>query len=272
MARTVSQWLFLLTVVLYLASAAAYFVYFYFRQGERLTGWLAWGAWLSHTGTLSATVAEVRHPPLYTAFESILFLTWVITLNYLLIEFLFRLKVVGVFLLPVVFAFLAYAAALPRPVEPSTQPMGSQWVLLHALIALGGYGAFALAFVAAVMYLLQERQLRGKAFHTFYHRLPSLETLDGLAYRLVVYGFPLLTLAIVTGSIRARAAWQTPWFWEPKGVWSLVTWGIYAAYIILRSRGAWGGRKAAYLVVAGFAAVLVNLFVVNLVLTRYHMF
>ncbi len=264
------QWLFALTVLLYLAGAVAYFVHFYFRQWDRLSLWLARAAWVAHSLALLSRVAESRQPPFLTGYEAILFMAWVIFLNYLMLEYLFNLRVVGVFLLPVLFTFMVYAAALPKGAEPDL-PAAEYWVAVHAVIALGGYAIFALAFVAALMYLLQERHLRRKDFNVVYQRLPSLETLDGLTYRLVVYGFPLLSLAIITAAIWAREVWGVPWFHEPKALWTVLIWFMYGAYIVARVRG-WGGRKAAYLVVAGFMAVLFNLFVVNLVLTQRHVF
>lgn len=269
---TVSQWLFNLTLVLYLASAVAYVLNFYFRKGERASTVLAVITWVVHTATLLLMVAELRRPPLYTTFEAILFLTWVIFFNYILVEFLFRLKATGAFFVPVVFLFLLYAAALPRGVRPEQAGIANGWVAAHVVIALGGYGAFALAFVASVMYLLQERQLRFKAFKLFYHRLLPLQTLDVMAHRLAVFGFPMLTVAIITGSTWARTSWGESWFFEPKGVWSFVTWAIYALYLLTRTWGGWRGRKSAYLIIAGFVAVLFNLLVVNLVLSDKHVF
>lgn len=266
------QWLFDLTAILYLASVAGYFVYFFFRQMDAASTWVFRVAWLIHTATLVVRVMEVNHPPLYTSFEWVLFLSWILSLNYFLLETLFRLKVVGAFTLPVVFLFMAYAATLPQGLEPSSVPRAGYWVVVHALIALGGYGTFALAAVASVMYILQEKQLRAKAFHLVYQRLPSLETLDNLAYKPVIYGFPLFSMAIVMGSIWASESWAVPWFREPKGLWSMVTWVIYAGYILGRSRGIWRGRKGAYILVFGFATVLWNLFVVNMALTRQHVF
>lgn len=265
MIAPISYALFVLTVLLYLAGATAYFIYFYFRQWERAATWLARAAFIAHSLTMAGLVIELRHPPLYTTHEALLFLAWVITFNYLLMETIFRLRVAGTFVIPIVFALLAYVATMSPMGEPSSVPTASLWVVMHAVIALGGYGAFALAFVTGLMYLVQERQLRTKAFRTAYHRLPSLETLDGMAFRLVIFGLPLLALAIVSGSLWARTTWGVRWFLEPKGIWSLVTLLIYTYYVTARVRLGWGGRKAAYLAVVGFAAVLLNLFFVNMV-------
>lgn len=266
-----STWLFALTVLGYLAGAGAYILYFYRREWERRAVVVSWAAWGLHGAALAALLAEVRHPPIYSSFEAILFLAWLIMLHYLVIDLIFSVRVAGVFLLPVLAGLLVYAATLPRPAEPAATPV-NYWILVHAVLALGGYGAFALAFVASLMYLLQERQLRAKAFALVYHRLPPLDTLDSLSFKFILYGFPLLTLAIITGSIWAGRIWQKPWFAEPKGWWTVLIWAVYAAYLLLRVRAGWGGRRAAYLVVFGFVAVVFNLVVVNLWLTREHMF
>lgn len=271
MPAAVSEGLFFVSILLYLGAAAAYFVHFYLRQWGGVATWLAVLAWATHAGTLIAAVVAVHHPPLQTVHEALVFLAWVIVFNYLMLEYFFRLKAAGAFLIPVVAAMLIYAGALPRAAGPEAVP-GNLWILLHAVIALAGYGAFTLAFAVGLMYLIQERQLRAKAFRLLYHRLPSLETLDQLAFRLVVGGFPLLVLAVLTGSFWARRTWGVPWFLEPKGLWSLVTLAIYAAYIGARIHLGWRGRKAAWLAVAGFGAVLFNLLVVNLFLSQKHGF
>lgn len=268
----VNQGLFVLTVLLYLASAVAYFVFFYFRQMDRLSTWLARSAWTVHTLVMAGRVLETRQPPIFNSFDAILFMGWVIFLNYLLLEFFFNLRVVGVFILPVQFTFLVYAAVLPKAGGPGVFTPADYWVAIHAAIALGGYAVFALAFVAALMYLLMERHLRRKDFDAMYRQLPSLETLDGLTFRLVVFGFPLLSLAIVTAAIWAGAVWGVPWFREPKSLWTILIWLVYAVYLLARALAGWRGRKAAYLVVAGFLGVLFNLFIVNLLLTQRHVF
>jgi cytochrome c-type biogenesis protein CcsB len=266
------NFLFGLTAFLYLVSTSAYVAHFYLRQGGKAataTGLLAFGC---HTLTLGLLVFHLRHPPLYSGFEALFSLAWVVMLNYLLFELLTGLRVAGAFLLPLTLFFLIYAGVLPRPWEAAGVPLASYWVLVHSLVALAGYGALTLAFAAAVMYLLQERKLRRKDFHLFYQRLPSLDTLDSLAYRFVLYGFPLLSLGIVIGSLWARQAWGLPFLREPKELFSVLLWLVYAAYLGARVLLGWRGRRAAYLLVGGFGLLVFNFFVVNLFLSRRHVF
>ena len=120
------------------------------------------------------------------------------------------------------------------------------------------------------MYLLQERELKKKRFGLFYTRLPSLEALDNLNNHCLAVGFPLLTLGIITGSIWAKQAWGTYWQWDPKETWSLITWFIYAALVHARLTVGWRGRKAAWLSIVGFLAVLFTFLGVNLILGGLH--
>jgi cytochrome c-type biogenesis protein CcsB len=144
--------------------------------------------------------------------------------------------------------------------------------LMLTTLAFLADASFAIAFGVGIMYLIQERQLKRKNPGAFYRRLPNLDVLDELDYKAIALGFPLLTLAIVTGSIWANSAWGYYWGWEPKEIWSLITWLIYAAYLHARLVGGWRGRKAAYLAVIGFAIVIFTFLGVNLLLPGQHAF
>jgi cytochrome c-type biogenesis protein CcsB len=137
-------------------------------------------------------------------------------------------------------------------------------------LAFLSYAAFALSFVAGVMYLIQNREIKLKRQSIFFFRLPSIETLDYLGYKLISVGFPLLTLGIITGALWANNAWGSYWSWDPKETWSLITWIIYASYLHARVIAGWSGRKAAYLSIIGFGCVLFTYLGVNLLLGGLH--
>ena len=129
---------------------------------------------------------------------------------------------------------------------------------------------FALAFAAGIMYLIQERQIKAKKIGAFYHRLPALKVLDDLGYRCLTFGFPLLTLGIITGSVWAESAWGSYWSWDPKETWSLITWFLYAALLHGRLTVGWRGRRAAIFAIVGFAALVFTFLGVNLLLSGLH--
>src|SRR5437588_831010 len=131
------------------------------------------------------------------------------------------------------------------------------WIA-HTL-ALVGIAAFVLNFAGAIMYLLQERQIRHKRPGRFYHRLPPLETLDRWTYRTLALGFPFLTTGLILGAVWARTAWGSVFAFDPLAFFSLVAWLIYAGTLAGRAAGGWHGRRAAYFAIVGFAAPVVTL-------------
>jgi len=146
----------------------------------------------------------------------------------------------------------------------------SNWLPVHASLAIMANGFMALAFCGGVMYLLQEREIKKKKFGIFYSRLPSLEALDNLNQHCLTLGFLLLTLGIVTGSVWAKQAWGAYWQWDPKETWSLITWLIYAAILHQRLTVGWRRRRAAIMAIAGFGAVLFTLWGVTYLLGGVH--
>jgi cytochrome c-type biogenesis protein CcsB len=137
-------------------------------------------------------------------------------------------------------------------------------------VAFLGYASFAVAFGAAVIYLMQERFLKKRKISGLFQRLPSLDTLDDINYRCLTFGFPLLTVAIISGAIWAETAWGTYWSWDPKETWSLITWFVYAALLHGRLTTGWRGKKAAILAIIGFFVMLFTFLGVNLLMPGLH--
>jgi ABC-type transport system involved in cytochrome c biogenesis permease subunit len=166
-------------------------------------------------------------------------------------------KVLGAFVLPIVVILAVKAsAALPGDLGPA---LGSAWVWVHIGLALVGIAAFVLNFAGAIMYLLQERQLKAKRPGAVYYRLPALQTLDHLTYRTLALGFPFLTVALILGAAWARAAWGSVFAFDPLALLSFVAWVIYAGTLAGRAAGGWHGRRAAYFAIVGFAALVLTL-------------
>jgi ABC-type transport system involved in cytochrome c biogenesis permease subunit len=141
-------------------------------------------------------------------------------------------------------------------IEPATR---TGWMWVHVVPSLLGLAALVLNFAGAVMYLLQERQLKRRRAGAMYYRLPSLETLDRLTYRALTLGFPFLTAGLILGLLWARSAWGSVFALDPFSLLSFAMWVVYAATLSGRVIGAWRGRRAAYFAVAGFCAFLLTL-------------
>jgi cytochrome c-type biogenesis protein CcsB len=135
-----------------------------------------------------------------------------------------------------------------------------------------GNGLFAMTFVAAIMYLLQEYHIKKKKLGSLYSRLPSLETLDSINYYALIYGFPFLTIGMITGAIYAQYALGTYWQWDPKEVWSLITWLFYAALLHERLAVGWRGRRAAIMAIVAFLILIFSFVGASVWLSDYHSF
>jgi cytochrome c-type biogenesis protein CcsB len=146
-----------------------------------------------------------------------------------------------------------------------------------------GSGVFLVAGVASILFLLkmsplgeprtrggQEGTGREGALARVVQRLPDAQTLDRIAYRTTIFGFPVFGFGVIFGAIWAEEAWGRYWGWDPKETVSFIAWVIYAAYLHSRSTAGWRDRKSAWINVAGFIAMVFNLFFINLVTVGLH--
>jgi cytochrome c-type biogenesis protein CcsB len=201
---------------------------------------------------------ETQHLPVTNIHEAFSFFAFVIVLAFLLTYARYRLESLGVFVFPLVFILTLAANLISTPPSPRPEVLHSFLFYIHIPAVFLGYAAFFLAFAAGIMYLIQENELKRKRPQAFYYRLPSLEICDDLAYRALSIGFPLLTIGIVAGSFWASRTWGKYWGWDPKMVWSFITWLIYAILIHFRLSAGLRGRRAAWMSIVGFFFVLIT--------------
>jgi len=207
----------------------------------------------------------IGHAPLSNLYESLIFFAWTIVFLYLLIEWRTKNRTLGVFATPIAFLAMAYASYSPTissRIQPLVPALKSNWLIAHVLTCFFGYAAFGLAFGLSLMYLLKRRE-KPEGSTVFIRIIPESSILDDMNYQMVVIGFLLLTLGIITGSVWAHSAWGTYWSWDPKETWSLITWLVYAALLHSRMVRGWRGKKLAILSIIGFSCVLFTYFGVN---------
>ncbi|MGI8867427.1 MAG: c-type cytochrome biogenesis protein CcsB [Mycobacteriales bacterium] len=189
-----------------------------------------------------------------------------------------QLRRLGLFLLSpvVVLMFLAgtvfYAKA--APLVPALQ---SYWLAIHIAAMILATGLFLVSNVATVLYLVRvrydERTAAGRTLRfpaTLGPKLPPAKQLDLAVYRTVAFGFPIFTFGTICGAIWAESAWGRYWGWDPKETWAFIAWVCYAAYLHARATGGWKGKAAARINLVGFAAMLFNFFIVNIVISGLH--
>ncbi|MFZ5817974.1 MAG: cytochrome C assembly family protein [Bacillota bacterium] len=250
---------------LYTLSAISHLSLMFRREYEFLARWSTRAAWLVQTGALVLLILYERQAPVYTLFEASHLVVWLLMTTYVGIEFLRNNQAAGSFLTPVVAAVMTLSLALPQSgVEPYLGDQPVKLIVWHVAVTLLGYAFFIGSFVAGALYLLQDRNLRRKSFGPLYYMLPSLEALDIWAGRLVYIGFPLLTLGVAAGLGFAHVTWETFWQSDPKVIFTVFVWTVYGGYLLMRKIWGWGGRKAAWWVIAAGIALLINWFVINL--------
>jgi cytochrome c-type biogenesis protein CcsB len=207
-----------------------------------------------HTAGISQRWTEAGHFPAVGLHDGASLLAWMIVMAYLMTYVRTGLDALGLLAYPAAF-WLVLLASL-TPVAAGSDPiLKSVFFPVHVTLAFIGYAALFVAFAMGLLYLIQERELKSRSPRAFYYLIPSLERCDTISGRSVMVGFSFLTLAIVTGLLWSHHARGRYWSWDAKEWTALTAWGIYVVLLVGRWRTGWGGRRAALMGVAGFAAV-----------------
>lgn len=263
-----------IALFLILLSTGGFIVYLLKKSESvfRYSYWILFSGFVFHTIFFIHQYFALGVMPVINLKLSLSFLAWCITGIYLLFQIKFRLMVLGSFVAPLA-AFLMILSSTVTGAQEAVPPvLKSLWLIIHVFSIFLGDGMFAIAFISAIMYLIQERQIKNKTRGTLFKRLPSLETLDTINYHSLIYGFPLLTFGMITGAVYAQRALGAYWRWDPKEVWSLVTWLAYAILLHERLAVGWRGRRAAYMSILCFIILILTFFGSSMWLNSYHSF
>ncbi|HEY4752987.1 MAG TPA: cytochrome c biogenesis protein CcsA, partial [Candidatus Limnocylindrales bacterium] len=189
-----------------------------------MLGWLAVSA--LGAGLVFRAIAT-GHGPFQNMYEFSLAFAFGVLVAYMYFERKYHQRILALIAFPVAFGMMGYAATIPSTIEPLVPALQNNLLLtVHVAVAIVAYGSFAIAFGAALLYIIQPEGGRWG--------LPKPQVLDEIGYRAVVVGYPFLTLTIILGAVWANTAWGTYWSWDPKETASLVTWLIYGAYLHAR--------------------------------------
>lgn len=200
----------------------------------------------------------IGHAPLSNRYESFIFFSWSIVGIFVFFDRLLGLRRFGAFIMIGAAACIGLTSLIPG-MEPQITPLmpalQSNWLFFHVVTCFLAYAAFAVAFITGIMSLIKSNS--GNM---------SLETnrqLDDVMYRMIMVGFLLLTLGIISGSAWAYRAWGRYWGWDPKETWSLITWIVYAVFLHARITKGWSGKRLAVIAIVGFLSVIVTYWGVN---------
>lgn len=263
---------FHITALAYLVATFIYIAYLFIRKNGLLKAgqWVLTGGFCFHTLTILARWIEAGRTPATNLHESLTFFAWIIIGIFIYILVKYKQKVLGAFVTPFALLLIITASFLPNEIIPLSPVLESYWLPVHVILAFMGNAFFAIAFFLGIMYIIQERYLKQRKLKGLYFILPSLELLDELNYKCLQYGFPLLTLAIITGAIWSEYALGSYWEWQPRQIWSLITWFLYAALLHGRLTVGWRGRKAAMFSGAAFMVLLGSFLIINFVMGGAH--
>jgi HemX protein len=248
-----------IAAALYAGAAAAYIAYFARPRHARAATvgfWLLAAAFVVQAIAFGVGCAEYGGLEFFSLRGGLVLLVWLASGAYLVLQRFYKVPTLGAFITPFTLVVLL-PTLFGDPTHPEMAPAALRHptLTLHIVTAVLGVALFGIAFGSAVMYLLQEREVKGKRFGALFSRLPSLDQLDRMVQRLVRAGFVVYSVALVAGTVTATAVWKSAWSWDPQQVVSLVVWFLYGAMVQLRHSG-WHGRRYALLTLVGFVLVL----------------
>lgn len=317
------------TLYAYLLAAILYS--FWLLQNHRIVGYAGtlclFLGWLTHAIFIVRRSLIAGYPPFSNSFETLVFFSWLIVLQYFVVATRFRLRFLGSGSSFLALVILAYSTLFPsavRPLMPALQ--NGFWLTVHVILCFISYTTFTLAFVIAILHLIRQRGwhqwlamfvaaffitgLGGGMLLHYLHKTGTIVLVwswitgiqcgfafvilsmllwfvlfglvqqktwkteetswENFVYKAIAFGFPFLTMGIVSGSVWANEAWGSYWQWDPKETWSLITWLIYAIYLHVRYVKGWHGVSLSWFAVIGFLAVLFTYFGVNYLLSGLH--
>lgn len=242
------------------------------------------GSNFSLLALLSLRWIESGHFPLSNLYESLMFLSWSLTLFHLILEKMTSnsLTWLGAMTSPTAFFTNAFANfSLPTEMQHSSAlvpALQSNWLMMHVTVMILSYAALIFGSLLSIGFLILTFSLSSEQYEksvalqksTLVGAKPTntklywAQNLDNLSYRMLGIGFPLLTIGILSGAVWANEAWGSYWSWDPKETWALLTWLIFAIYLHTRITKNWQGKKPAMIASFGFFVVWICYLGVNL--------
>jgi len=279
-----SQAAFMWMSVLYVLATPAYFVALFTRSefvGKTATA-LTWCATvMGMTGLLVRwresylLGADIGHIPVSNLYEVFILFALITALLYLFYEDRHRTRTMGGFALLVISGAVGFLLWYTfdreaHHIQPLIPALQSYWMKIHVPANFIGYGAFALAAMLGMAYLLRAGAESRHPDGLLARTLPPLDLLDDVMYKAIALGFAAFTIATILGALWAAEAWGGYWSWDPKETWALIVWLNYAAWLHLRMTKGWRGAPMAWWAIIGLFVTLFAFLGVNMFLSGLH--
>lgn len=250
---------FIIAVLLYGVSAL-YSIFLFrkgFRQDNRINYCLLLGGFLFHTAAMFLRGFSLNRCPIHNLYEATIFVGWTMVTAYLCLGLWARLRFLGAFASPVLFAIGVFALMPGLDVKSVEPVFTGGWLSLHVALFVLAYAAFGLSCVAGLMYLTQEHDLKVHKVRAVFSLMPPIQRLELVASRLLLTGFVLLTGALIVSGVWTHQM-NVRFAGDPKILWSIFVWTVYLALIVMRWKFAQGGRRFAWGAVVSFVFVLLT--------------
>ena len=225
----------------------------------------AWFVFLAavalHTAFLVMRGVIAKRLPLSNQFEFANAFAWGVALMLVVMRPRLKTDWLSVVAMPATLLVMTYAALQPMEIRDLMPALRSAWFGVHIGSAVLSYAAFVIAGCIGLRYLLAQKKGADSR---------ALEQMDYISYRMVAFGFLFLTVVILSGAIWAEQAWSAFWTWDPKEVWALITWIIYAVYLHLRLRMKRKGAVMAWFLVIAVPIVFFTFAGVNTLMKGMH--
>lgn len=279
-----SQSSFMWMSALFVMATVAYFAGLFMRSSfiEKVASVLTWSA--TTMGMVGLMVRwresylispDVGHIPVSNLYEVFILFAVITALLYLFYERRYQTRSLGGFVLLIISAAVAFQLWYTfgkgaHEIQPLVPALQSYWMKIHVPANFVGYGAFAMAAMIGVAYLLKSWRETTEPQGLLATALPDLSMMDDLMYKSIALGFAFFTVATILGALWAAEAWGGYWSWDPKETWALIVWLNYAAWLHMRMTKGWNGKPMAWWAVIGLFVTLFAFLGVNMFLSGLH--
>ncbi len=279
-----SQSAFMWMSALFVMATIAYFAGLFMRSPftEKVASALTWiAATMGLVGLMvrwreSYLIShDVGHIPVSNLYEVFILFAIITALLYLFYERRYQIRSLGGFVLLIISAAVIFQLWYTfgkgaHEIQPLVPALQSYWMKIHVPANFVGYGAFSMAAMIAVAYLLKSSQQTKNRQGILSTALPDLVVMDDLMYKTIALGFAFFTLATILGALWAAEAWGGYWSWDPKETWALIVWLNYAAWLHMRMTKGWNGNPMAWWAIIGLFVTIFAFLGVNMFLSGLH--
>jgi cytochrome c-type biogenesis protein CcsB len=267
---------FWLSLVIYSLASGGFLYSFIFKNPRfmpKMTALILIG-FMTHTIAICARYQAQGHLPWSGDYESAMMGGWFIIAGTLYVGWRNKsLQALATASVPLVVIMMGFGVMRNPVLTPMSAALKNYWLYIHVYFAWLAFGAYVLAMAAGVLYLMKRKSVESGVVNPSYEKYPSLDRLDELIFRYVLFGFIADTIMLAAGAIWANDLWGRYWSWDPVETWALVSWLMYGMIIHLRITFGWRESRIAWLAILALSTVIISFFGVTFVVdTSLHTF